>query len=73
MKVVCIDTPKTVEPNIGADSIVIIGQRYTVNDETEYAYELVEHLGYGYAKRCFAPCSDIDETELLQQRQTQYA
>lgn len=35
----------------------------------EYMLFLVEHKPYGYAVQCFAPLSDIDETELIAERE----
>lgn len=76
-RVLCIDTPKTIDPNAGANPIVKVGHIYHLNTPDCYGdglqCELVEHIGYAYATRCFAPCSDIDETELIRERQTQHA
>lgn len=72
-KLLCIDTPKVTEL-VDCDPIVIVGQIYHLNEDV-YGdgsfYELIEHLGYCYASRCFAPCSDIDETELIRERKTE--
>lgn len=54
-----------------------VGEIYTVIKETKesgfYFYLLSEHINpdfnYWYEKSCFIPLSDIDETELIKQRE----
>lgn len=56
---------------------LIEGNPYTVIYETHNSFRLAETepgTGYtGYNKRRFVPCSDIDETELIRERQTELA
>ncbi len=75
-RVLCIDTPRSIAHGTDCLPIVKVGELYHINcdcyDDGKF-YELVEHLGYSYASRCFAPCSNIDETELIRERQTETA
>ena len=73
MTLLCIDTPKTFEQGIDTVPIVKVGHKYHVNDNSDIGYELIEHLGYIYAFRLFIPLSEIDERELLHNRQTELA
>ena len=64
-RLLCIELPKTVDKNAGAMPIIKVGDVYHLNQDCYgdgMFYELVEHIGYAYASRCFIPCSDIDET-----------
>ena len=67
MKVICIDSYGN------KNSIVEIGETYNVIGEVNlYSiewYELQEHPKWFYQKRQFIPCSDIDETQLVNEKE----
>ena len=77
MKVLCVNmsiltnpvVPKLIEGNIYTASQAIIEKDYNI-EESPYA---TNGNPCSYDKRHFIPCSDIDEMELIEQRQTQLA
>lgn len=56
-------------------SILVFGEIYNVidytKDEEGEFYELAEDKGYEYRTDAFAPISEIDETELIKERQSE--
>lgn len=78
MRVICIDSeawPKNFSPAQYDDNTIQTGNSYNVCDSAirvgHLFYELREDMGYWYYSGCFAPTSNINELELLEQRQTQ--
>lgn len=75
MRVICIDDDAW-PPNMpyeAEDGILKNGETYNVVDvffdEGYIWYELENDLGSGYWENCFARTSEIDEKELLKERQ----
>ena len=77
MRVLCIskDPPKENHPDlIDAANKIKIGLNYTVVGEEDGCYELSEFphpRKILWSKKCFIPLSDIDETELVKERENQ--
>lgn len=77
MKVICIDAANHIPSAI----IIPEGEVVNVSQCPIYSngYDVLKYpndkngRAISYRKTRFIPCSDIDETELLHQRQTQYA
>lgn len=72
MKVICIKEPTKFEPHF--KPIVSVGSPYQVKEiqqdkQGNLFYELQEHEGVVYLSSLFARVSDIDETDLVKQRQ----
>lgn len=67
MKVICIGLPKTIRP--GLVSVLRVLGIYHVNRVNAYQYELSEDMGNGYDKSLFILLSNIDETELVNERE----
>ncbi len=80
MKVICIDDrfqyitpPKTGLPKMG-EVYTVVKTIESVRMSGVFLYILAEFWHNDAFETCmFAPLSSIDETELLEQRQTQYA
>ena len=73
MKVICIDDngyPDGLIPEF-TDNKVKFGGIYNVIDTVTHSndvwYELKEDIGFWYWANCFAPLSNIDETEMKRQ------
>lgn len=87
-KVICIDgislgekpTPRSEQSGAASNEVIYEGETYTVI-ASEYherlkivGYELLERRkGTYYNSKRFAPCSEIDETEMTREYQTQPA
>ena len=76
MKVICIKSfidCKKSPTLIGNPMMPEVGSTYTVIDHKvingTHCYRLAECPDYGYNSRHFAPCSDIDETELVNEKE----
>lgn len=75
MKVICTNATNFPENATESDSKGVIknGEIYEVInvffDEGYIWYVLSVDPDYGYWENCFARCSDIDETELIKQRE----
>lgn len=71
MKVLCIDASTDADSEMPVD--LVEGQIYTVVDDQVYQgllwYCLQENLDAWYSSDAFVPLSDIDEMELLKQRE----
>lgn len=73
-KVICIDEdafPEAIEYDL-IDNFLKDGNVYMVEYTfTNHGYTFYKLIGamYGYWEKCFAMCSDIDETEILSNRE----
>lgn len=77
MKVMCIAECPELAKHDECEYKIQVGEIYTVVDEeiscNERWYELSHHIGVVYLARLFAPLSDIDETELVNNKEEVYA
>lgn len=73
MRVVCIKEPTKESIAPGIKSRVRVGEFYEVIDQIEaygdVYYELSVHPNGYYRQDYFVPCSDIDETELVNKKE----
>jgi len=66
MKILCISQPSNKKCCFtGQPSAINEGEHYHTINERDDFYELAEHLGFLYRKNLFIPCSNIDETERI--------
>lgn len=78
MKVICIDTDAW-PPNLSYEPEIVdnikLGETYTVTNVVfadGYIWYYIDNDDSGaYWENCFARCSDIDEKELIKERQTE--
>ena len=79
MQVLCIQerSGQVVRHGLNDNAVINIGDIYTVIDEIEYQgqlfYQLSEIYGCAFLSSYFSPLSIIDETQLVNNKQEEYA